>query len=377
MVTPHIAYLAIALAERGCEVVYVAEEVMAPERLALGWTAPVLKGVRFACVASEADVETLVSTATAVSVHICQGVRSNGLIRKAQRLLARRKLRQWVIMETVDDSGWHGLLRRLEYRRLFAMQRSSIGGVLAIGQNTSEWLIKRGVPRHKVFPFAYFLQDTESCTYAAREPAGQRVRFIFVGRFDENKRLSALIDALATFDLARFELSVVGAGPLESDIKSLAERSLPGRVNWIGRLPQDEVSLAISKADCLVLPSQRDGWGAVVSEALMVGTQVICSDSCGSAGAALASGGGLVFRCDQTQELISCLKRVLDQGPLGSERRLELATWGASLGARTGAKYLTEIFNHVYGEGEPPSVPWLQHAPATGALADGLNGGKP
>lgn len=369
MVTPHMAHLAIALAERGVEVVYVAEEVMAPERQALGWTAPDLKGVRFACVASEADVVALVNTAPAESVHICQGVRSNGLIRKAQRLLARRKLRQWVIMETVADEGWRGVLRRLEYRRLFAMQRSLIGGVLAIGQNTPEWLIKRGVPPYKVFPFAYFLQDAESCTYAAREPAGQRVGFIFVGRFDENKRLSALIEALATFDLDRFELSVVGAGPLESELRSLAEHSLPGHVNWIGRLPQNEVSTAISQADCLVLPSRRDGWGAVVSEALMVGTPVICSDGCGAAGAALASGSGLVFRRDQIHELISCVDEVLARGPLSSEHRLSLATWGASLGARAGAKYLAEIINHMYCKGERPPVPWLQLVPTTGALS--------
>ncbi len=103
IVTPHMAYLAIALADRGIEVVYITEEAMAPERVALGWSAPVLKGVHLEFAASSGAVGTLVASASADSVHICQGVRSNGLVHEAQRALARRKLRQWVVMETVDD----------------------------------------------------------------------------------------------------------------------------------------------------------------------------------------------------------------------------------------------------------------------------------
>ena len=38
----------------------------------------------------------------------------------------------------------------------------------------------------------------------------------------------------------------------------------------------------MAAADVLVLPSRFDGWGAVVNEALMVGTPVICSDRCGA-----------------------------------------------------------------------------------------------
>ena len=43
-----------------------------------------------------------------------------------------------------------------------------------------------------------------------------------------------------------------------------------------------KIGNTIYQADNLVLPSSHDGWGAVTTEALMVGTPVICSDTCGS-----------------------------------------------------------------------------------------------
>ena len=71
--------------------------------------------------------------------------------------------------------------------------------------------------------------------------------------------------------------------------ESLAASLLPNRVQWFGKFPMSEVAKKMADADCLVLPSLHDGWGAVVSEALIAGTPVICSDACGSAGVVEAS----------------------------------------------------------------------------------------
>ena len=62
------------------------------------------------------------------------------------------------------------------------------------------------------------------------------------------------------------------------------------RNNTITKIPE-----VICESDCLVLPSRYDGWGAVISEALMVGTPVICSDNCGAANVVTASNVGSVF----------------------------------------------------------------------------------
>lgn len=356
--SPHMAGLLLALVRQGCEVVYVAEKTISSDRARQGWSAPDLSGVRVVLVSSALDVEKQVAAAPLDSVHICDGIRNNGLVGRAQVALASRGLRQWVVMETVNDWGWCGALKRLEYRRLFWLWRSHLQGVLGTGFRTPGWLVARGVPRNRVFPFAYFLPEFSIAKIKESERSS-RFRFVFVGRFIELKRLDLLIAELTRLRDMDFELAIIGSGTSEQEQRAIAEAALPGRIVWIGQLPQEAVPREISKADCLVLPSRHDGWGAVVSEALMVGTPVICSDRCGSAGVVLASGYGGVFRSGDIDELLVELRRAVLKGHLPTDERLMLAKWARCLGADAGAGYLRRLLDHADGKSERPSPPWV------------------
>src|SRR5262245_4902712 len=127
VVSPHMAGLADAIAARGRPVTYVAEQPMSAERAALGWEAPLLHAARV-CFAPDANaVAELAAEAPKDSIHICQGLRGSALIGLARKALARRSLRQWVIMETVQENGWAmSHVKRLEYRRLVHRWRSRI-----------------------------------------------------------------------------------------------------------------------------------------------------------------------------------------------------------------------------------------------------------
>src|SRR5690606_3631365 len=100
--------LATALTSTGRDVTYVAEQEMSRGRAALGWKAPELGNVRPRFVTNARSVKAAIQDAPLNSIHIRQGLRGNGLIGMAGKALAKRKLRQWVIMETVDDTGWRG-----------------------------------------------------------------------------------------------------------------------------------------------------------------------------------------------------------------------------------------------------------------------------
>ncbi|HRF43373.1 MAG TPA: hypothetical protein PLD30_03900, partial [Candidatus Competibacteraceae bacterium] len=164
IVTPHMAELAAALARQGSEVTYVAEQPMSADRAEQGWMVPQLPGVRLEFAATAKSSAMLVASAPPDSIHIGQGLRGNGLVRHAQSAIKARGLRQWVVMETVDDAGWRGAIKRLEYRRLFANGRQHLQGVLAIGYTTPTWVTARGMPADRVFPFAYFLRDLDLTT---------------------------------------------------------------------------------------------------------------------------------------------------------------------------------------------------------------------
>jgi hypothetical protein len=128
IVTPHMAGLAAALASRGVDVTYVAEREMSPARSAQGWLAPDLGAARLSFAATGESAKALVATAPAGSIHICQGLRGNRLIGRVQQELAQRELTQWVVVETVDDSGWRGALKRLDYQRRILFWRNRLEG---------------------------------------------------------------------------------------------------------------------------------------------------------------------------------------------------------------------------------------------------------
>jgi glycosyltransferase involved in cell wall biosynthesis len=357
IISPHMAGLAAALAEQGRELVYVAERPMSDERARQGWAAPALGAARLELVPSAEAVRTLIDAAPSNSIHLCQGIRSNGLVGIAQRELARRGLSQWVIMETVDNEGVQGLLKRPVYTILFWRWRRNLTGVLATGLRTPDWVVARGMPKKRVFPFAYFLPDRAFAPVAGSNESGL-YRIVFAGQLIARKRVDLLIAAVAKIEPRDVELVVIGSGPLEPQLRAQADALIPGRVHWMGRLPMEAVPQELAKADCLVLPSRHDGWGAVVSEALMVGTPAVCSEACGSSEVVLASGVGGVFPSGEGRALTALFVQMVEQGRASIEDRRELANWATALGARAGARYLLSVLDHVEGRGGRPVPPW-------------------
>jgi len=357
IVTPHMANLAEALAATGKEVIYVANESMSTDRQQMGWAAPVLNHAKLLTAADAQSVAEIARAAPAQSIHLCQGLRGNGLVSIAQQVLAKREVRQWTFMETIDDAGPLGEIKRLHYRWLLLRRKQALQGILAIGWETPGWLRARGVEQNTIFPFAYFLLDALAQVSRMRV-AGAPFRFLFVGQLIECKRVDRLLQSLAAHVAHDFELVVVGDGPKRSEWEAMGHTLLPNRVRWLGRLPMDEIPQKMANADCLVLPSRHDGWGAVVSEALMVGTPVICSDACGSAGVVRASGVGGVFPKDNVGALSSLAEAMLAKGVLLDADRQELKGWASGLGAAAGARYLAEILEFSDSQAVRPMPPW-------------------
>ncbi|WP_027950392.1 glycosyltransferase family 4 protein [Haliea salexigens] len=360
IISPHMAGLAKAMADRGHWVVYVAQHEMTPQRAAQGWQPPSLGAAQLRLVPDAASALALAEQAPPQAVHICQGIRGNGQIGQVQRRLAQLGRRQWVVMETVDDSGWRGIAKRLAYRLRFSRYRAHLEGVLATGLRTRQWVIDRGMSASKVYPFAYFLPEPELLQAHAplESTTGAPFKVLFVGQFIQLKRLDLLIDTVASMHRRDVKLVAVGSGPLDAELQQKARQRLGDRVQWIGRLPMADVHKLMAEVDCLVLPSRYDGWGAVVVEALMAGTPAICSDRCGAAEAVLASGVGGVFGSGDVASLTKTLSDVVEADGVSRLRRQNLASWSKCFSSDTGAQYLGQILHHVERGEQRPAPPW-------------------
>lgn len=357
IVSPHMVGLAQSLAGLGREVTYVAEEFMSKERASQGWRVPETANVNVKIARTIRDADALLRIVPLHSIHICQGIRSPRLIGYVRARLAAMGVRQWVIMESVNDLGPFGFLKRGIYRGFFLGWRNRLDGVLAIGASTPDWIVARGLTAGCVYPFAYFL-DRESCPVASHDREDDAIRFVFVGRLVPLKRVDLLIESLSPLNQSNYTLTIIGDGPELKRLKGLAEARIPGKTNWIGKLTIQEVRTRLETYDCLILPSQNEGWGAVVSEALMRGTPAIVSDQCGSACVVNASRCGGTFKSGDVGQLQSLLANVIEKPPRSFSDRLSLARWAECLSADAGAAYLSRILEHVYAGSSRPCPPW-------------------
>ncbi len=93
-----------------------------------------------------------------------------------------------------------------------------------------------------------------------------------VGRLVPGKGFATAVAALPQLP-DDVQLVLVGDGPERQRLLALA----PGRVHCLGNRPRGAVATAYRAADLLVLPSEREGWPNVVTEALASGLRVLAT----------------------------------------------------------------------------------------------------
>ncbi|HWE56295.1 MAG TPA: glycosyltransferase family 4 protein [Acidimicrobiales bacterium] len=99
---------------------------------------------------------------------------------------------------------------------------------------------------------------------------------LFVGRHEPRKGLAVLIEAMGLLG-PDIRLQVAGTGP-ETD-RLRRETADDGRIEWLGRISDDEKIRRVKGADVLCVPSLHgESFGVVVLEGLAAGTAVVASD---------------------------------------------------------------------------------------------------
>jgi glycosyltransferase involved in cell wall biosynthesis len=98
---------------------------------------------------------------------------------------------------------------------------------------------------------------------------------------EPRKGLDVLLDALARRSAPRVPLLVAGQpGWGGVDVRArAAELDLGDRVRLLGRLPDADLAVVLSRATALVAPSRAEGFGLPVLEAMSAGVPVVSSDA--------------------------------------------------------------------------------------------------
>lgn len=221
MLTPHMGALAASLAQKDEKVVFVVNELLSKQRLSEGWEVAKLGKATLRIAPNKKAVVRLASNAPKNSIHFCQGISNNGLVCEAQKIIKKRELTHWVMMERPDVLGFKGHIKKAYYKMLFWYWQKHIQGVLAIGKGTNEWIANRGIDKDKIYSFAYFLRELKFSKFINLSKKNKKLSkfvFLFVGSLIERKRIDLLIKSLSNLKLKEIELWVVGDGPQKKNL---------------------------------------------------------------------------------------------------------------------------------------------------------------
>jgi len=138
-------------------------------------------------------------------------------------------------------------------------------------------------------------------------------KFVFYGRFTEQKNLHNLIEAVATVDA---RLTLIGNGPLKQSLQSHTQFH-KCQCHFINRMSQAELKGVLQEHDAFVLPSLYEGHPKALLEVLAFGMPVLAANSPGISEQITDGSTALLTQTD-TASLIAGLKKMMS---LSKEQR--------------------------------------------------------
>ncbi|MFC7076805.1 glycosyltransferase [Haloarcula halophila] len=158
--------------------------------------------------------------------------------------------------------------------------------VVANSEGLRELARETATPGIEVIPNGVAISE-----FTPEYPRSGRLSVLCVARLVERKGIKYLIDAISC--VSETELTVVGEGERESELKNCVERlGITDRVNFTGYVPHDEIHEYYERADVFVLPSFNEGMSNTVLEAMAAGLPIVTTNTGGTA--ELLDGNGVI-----------------------------------------------------------------------------------
>lgn len=186
--------------------------------------------------------------------------------------------------------------------------------VIAVSENTKRDLMRLyQVPVEKISVIYEGFQKSEAAP-ASSNLNNQAPYFLFIGRVEERKNVSRIIEAF-TFLKEKTELPhrllLAGKpGYGYEKIKSQLEQSVyQDEIQELGYVSEEEKWALLQKTDALLFPSLYEGFGLPILEAQAVGVPVITSTT--SSLPEIAGEGALLVDPLSTEALIEAMERVV------------------------------------------------------------------
>lgn len=202
--------------------------------------------------------------------------------------LVASKVTKTPIIATIYDTSCNSQDQWIQFSRLASIAEKTLtklpyDKILTISDATYNSLVNDfGVSESKL-KMLYIGVDIKGIDKVKAEPKGEN-HILFVGRLVPHKHVDHLLEVVNNIKdkIPDIKLTIVGKG-VEKDnlVEYIKEHNLEEHVEFMCDLENDELTYQMKIANMLVLPSTREGFGMVLSEA----------NACHTPTVAYASGG--------------------------------------------------------------------------------------
>ena len=218
--------------------------------------------------------------------------------------------------------------------------------IIVYGSHVKEYLVSLGISSDKIFCaphsvdnklFRNPVPDNEKQALRGELGLSEEKIILFVGRFEECKGLSYLIEAASMIEGADWCMLFIGTGS-KRDFFEEKCRQLDVKCRFLAHVSNKDLYRYYAIADIFTLPSIttkkfKEPWGVVVNEAMNQGCPVVATDAVGAAIGGLVEDGktGYIVPEKSSQALKGAIEKLLVNDELrlemGCNAREEISQW--------------------------------------------------
>lgn len=184
--------------------------------------------------------------------------------------------------------------------------------VFSYGGKVTDIIRKLGVEDKKIIEIPSGVE--ESVLIQQIIPSSQKIRFLYLGRYERRKGIEELNKALKSMKRNDFEFHFVGPIPEEKKVKA-------NHIIYHGEIrDKAKLSTVIQSCQVLVCPSWSEGLPNVILEAMANGLAVIATDV-GATGVLVNHENGILLDDSQPTSIVTAMNRMLDLSPSEIEKK--------------------------------------------------------
>lgn len=163
-----------------------------------------------------------------------------------------------------------------------------------------------GFPTEKCLRWGYFpvTGEHESCP----EKNNTKLKLLWAGRLISWKHPESAVKGALYLEKngIDFTLDILGEGEKKAELEAMVQDlGLSSKVRFLGAMPPEKVRENMGKADVFLMTSNfREGWGAVVNEAMSEGCALLASSAAGAVPFLVKDGeNGLIYRYGDSRDM--------------------------------------------------------------------------